>query len=359
MNLREKIRDSNNFIKVSIGVIIISMVGIIDYYTTSEISFSIFYLVPISFVTWYVGRPFGIGFAALAAIIWFYMDKLGIHMYSNDAVPYWNALVRFGFFMTTVLLIAKVKALKDNLEISVVQRTSDLVSEIELHKKTKEEMIVVNEQLRELNKKIETIKEEQNTRIAREIHDEMGQSLTGINLELMWISKKYSGNIDLVERMQMLSGIVGDTISMVRKISSDLRPRLLDQLGIFPAIDSQLKEFSKRTGTQYRFKYPEGKTKIDNVTSTTIYRIFMETLTNIARHSKCSIVDVNFEIDKENILVMSIKDNGIGFNFDKEYQNTEHHGIIGIKERANILNGAVEFITSPGKGSEIILRTVL
>ncbi len=359
MSLREKIRDSNNFIKVTIGVILISMVGIIDYYTTSEISFSIFYLVPISFVTWYVGRPFGIAFAALAAIIWFYMDKLGIHRYSNDAVPYWNALVRFGFFMTTVLLIAKVKTLKDNLEISVLQRTADLVSEIELHKKTKADMLEVNEQLRELNKKIETIKEEQNTRIAREIHDEMGQSLTGINLELMCISKKYSNNTDLVDRMQMLSGIVGETIGMVRKISSDLRPRLLDQLGIFPAIESQLKEFEKRTGTQYSLKYPNGETKLDNVTSTTIYRIFMETLTNIARHSKCSFVDVNFEIDKENILIMSIKDNGIGFNFDKEYLNAEHHGIIGIKERANILNGAVEFITSPGKGSEIILRTVL
>ncbi len=341
------------------GVVIIIIVGLLDYYTTSEISFSIFYLVPISFVTWYANKSIGIIFSLIGAGMWLYMDMGSQHTYSIDAIPYWNALVRFGFFIITVLLISKVKLLKDSLEDSVNERTAALLLEIEHHKNTKEEIIQVNSNLRDLNKKMETIKEEQNTRIAREIHDELGQSLTGINLELMWISKKYSNNSDLVGRMHMLSGIVGETIGTVRKISSDLRPRLLDQLGIYPAIESQLKDFSKRTGIKYEYNFPEKDIHTDNIKTTTIFRIFQESLTNIARHSKCTKVEVDITVENENLLIMQIYDNGTGFNYEheKDNKNGHHLGITGMKERANIINSKLDIITSPGSGTNIILKT--
>ncbi|MEO8513576.1 MAG: sensor histidine kinase [Ignavibacteria bacterium] len=357
MSLREKIRNSGIFTKLTIGFILILLVGVVDYYTTSEISFSIFYLVPISFITWYTRRSYGIFFAVSGALMWLYMDKIDSHIYVNEAIPYWNTLVRFGFFIITVLLIWKVKELKVGLEDSVVQRTSDLVSEIELHKKAKEEIIQINDRLRDLNKKIENIKEEQNTRIAREIHDELGQSLTAINLELMWIRKKYSNSSDLVERMQMLSSLVADTINTVRKISSDLRPRLLDQLGIFPAIESQLKDYRNWTSTEIAFSYPKEDLKLDKSISITIFRIFQEALTNIARHADCTIIEIDFVLEADNILVMSIKDDGKGFSPEEEYRNSKNLGIIGMMERAHIINAALEVISAPGKGTEIILKT--
>lgn len=340
------------------GAILILVVGFIDYYTTSEISFSIFYLLPISFVTWYANKSLGITFAVLSAVIWLYMDMISPNTYSFEAIPYWNALVRFGFFIITVLLINKVKLLKVNLEESVSQRTAALLSEIEHHKNTKAEIIQINNNLRDLNKKMETIKEEQNTRIAREIHDELGQSLTGINLELQWISKKYSNNADIVNRMHMLSEIVTETIGTVRKISSDLRPRLLDQLGIFSAIESQLKDFEKRTGINYRYSFPEKNIDIDNLKSTTIFRIFQESLTNISRHAKCTKVEVDISCEK-NLLLMEISDNGIGF--DSQSTNGNGHpgtlGILGMKERAKILNSTLDINSAPGNGTKIILST--
>ncbi len=354
--LVEYIRKTGRIAKIAIAFLLVILLGLIDYYTTSEISFSIFYLLPISFVVWYTDKWYGILFSMLCAIIWFIMDSLSPHIYSNPAIPYWNALVRFGFFVIVVLLIWKVKSLKDNLEISVQQRTKDLIHETNMHKQTKEETIAINNRLRELNKAIENIKEEQNTRIAREVHDELGQSLTGMNLELMWISKKYSTNEDLVARMSMLSGLVGDTINTVRKISSDLRPRLLDQLGLFPAIESQLKDFTKRTSIESLCSFPEQEIKIKGSASTTIFRIFQEALTNISRHSGCKFVNVMFTQPAEHLLVMSVKDDGKGFEMNASV-SVKGMGLLGMNERAHILGGTLEIISSPGAGTEIILKT--
>lgn len=352
----EYIRDTGKFTKIASAVLLVMLLGFIDYYTSSEVSFSIFYLLPITFVSWYTGKWYGILFSLLCAIIWYLMDSLSPHVYSNPAIPYWNGLVRFGFFVIVVLLNSKVKSLQENLEISVLQRTKDLIHETNMHKQTKEETIAINNRLRELNRTIETIKEEQNSRIAREVHDELGQSLTAMNLELMWISKKYSNNEDLVARMSMLSRLVGDTINTVRKISSDLRPRLLDQLGLFPAIESQLKDFTKRTSIETLCSFPSQEIKLKGTASTTIFRIFQEALTNISRHSGCTLVNVAFTFPDEHILVMSVKDDGKGFEKKNEI-NSKGMGLLSMNERAHILGGTLEVISSPGSGTEIILKT--
>ncbi len=354
--LIEYIGNTRKFAKIAIAILLVIFLGLIDYYTTSEISFSIFYLLPITFVSWYTGKWYGVIFSILCAVIWFIMDNFSPHIYSNPAIPYWNALVRFGFFLIVVLLIWKVKSLKENLEVSVLQRTKDLIHETNMHKQTKEETIAINDRLRELNKTIENIKEEQNTRIAREVHDELGQSLTAMNLELMWISRKYSTNEDLVARMSMLSGLVGDTINTVRKISSDLRPRLLDQLGLFSAIESQLKDFTKRTSIESLCSFPEQEIKFKGSAATTIFRIFQEALTNISRHSGCKFVNVMFTQPDEHLLVMTVKDDGKGFE-NSAYVSLKGMGLLGMNERAHILGGTLDVITSPGEGTEIILKT--
>src|SRR4030095_16947809 len=201
---------------LAVGILLIAVVGFIDYITTVEISFSIFYLIPIALVSWYAGKNYGLAFAILSAAVWLYADTNSYFQYSNSAIPYWNALVRFGFFTVVVILISKVHLLKLNLEENVNSRTSDLLMEINEHKKAKEELQKKTVLLSELTRKIETIKEEENTKIAREIHDELGQALTAINLEIMWIGKKYSNNSDIVERALLVSKIVNETIKSVR-----------------------------------------------------------------------------------------------------------------------------------------------
>ncbi len=344
--------------KLLIGVALVAVVAVIDYYTTNEVSFSIFYLIPIAFVTWNTNKFYGLLFAFACAVIWFYMDSNGFRDITNFVLNYWSTIVRLGFFTIVTLLISKLRLLRDNQEELIKQRTAELVNEIGEHKKSKEELVQKGRQLRELNKKMESIKEEQNVRIAREIHDELGQSLTAINLEIMWISKKHASDPDIVERMYNLSGIVENTIGTVRKISSDLRPRLLDQLGILPAIESLLKDFRKRSGIETKMNMPDLPVKLDSTGSITVFRIFQEALTNITRHSKCTKVEVNIALEKDQ-LILSVKDNGTGFNLENKIRETKSLGLISMQERADVIHGTLAIRSAENKGTEIVLRVPL
>lgn len=349
-------KNSPKPVKIIICTVLVGVIGAIDYYTSSEVSFSIFYLIPITYGAWYIGRNYGILFSVLSALLWLYMDTLGQRVYSFPATPYWNGLVRLGFFIIVTFLATKIKSLQDSLELSIEQRTADLLDEVNKHMNAREEIIRKTERLRELNKKIESIREEQNQRIAREVHDELGQLLTGINLEVMWIAKKHSANPDIVERMHVLKEIVTDTIGTVRKISSDLRPRLLDQLGLFPAIESQLKEFQNRTSVKISLTLPGENITLDNTAATTVFRILQEALTNITRHAACTLVTVNIWKQGSKMLVMSVKDNGKGFDYSKILAESKTLGLMGMRERANILNGSLDVLTSPGSGTEVVLE---
>jgi signal transduction histidine kinase len=346
---------------IAVGLFLLSAVGALDYFTGNKISFSIFYLIPIVYVGWYGGKNYGIIFSFAGALLWFAIDSSQNYNGSAlDPVFFWNAFVRFGFFLIVASLFGAIRKHEMNLEKNVDARTKDLLNEISEHKKAEEEIIQKTIQLRELTYKIETIKEEENTKIAREIHDELGQSLTAINLEIMWISRKYSDNSDLVERMLMISSIVNDTIKTVRKISSSLRPRLLDQLGILPAIEFQTREFQTRTGIRCNLQLPDDSIMLNSNVSSSLFRIFQEAITNIARHSKASNIQINVSRTADNMLNMSIKDNGIGFDEDILNSNSvKTLGILGMKERAIILGGSLEIMSLPESGTEIILNIPL
>lgn len=357
--IRKYINNASKPVILSIGFILILLVSSVDYITTNEVSFSIFYLIPIAFVTWYSGRYWGLVFSFLSGIVWYIVEVNTNVLYTDFMIPYWNTLVRLGFFIIVNLLLSSLKELKDNLQMMIKQRTAELENEIENHKKAKDELERNSSRLRELNKNIESIKEEQNTRIAREVHDELGQSLTAINLELMWISKKHSNEPDIVNRMSVLSEIVTDTIGTVRKISSDLRPRLLDQLGIVSAIESQLKDFSSRTGIPSELIAQDKNIHLKDNVSIMAFRIFQEAITNIARHSKAENVTVIIKQEKPDLLTINIDDDGIGFNVEKSIMNTGSLGLTGMKERASIINAELQINSSHSTGTEIILKIPL
>lgn len=356
--IQDYINKAGTFTILLVGLLLLSAVALTDFFTTKEISFSIFYLIPIAFVTWNTQRLYGIFFSFVCAFLWIYMDTNGFEIVTNYALHFWSTIVRFGFFIIVAILISKLKVLKVNQENIITQRTSELLNEISDHEKSKAELLQKSRQLRELNKKIESIKEDQNVQIAREIHDELGQSLTAINLEVNWVAKKHAANADIVARMQEISKIAENTIGTVRKISSDLRPRLLDQLGILPAIESLLKDFRTRTKIDTELIMPELNVKLDSTGSITVYRIFQEALTNIARHSGCTKVKADIGIEM-NSLMIKIKDNGIGFNLKNKINETKSLGLISMQERAEMIHGSLEIKTNENLGTEIILKVPL
>jgi signal transduction histidine kinase len=340
---------------VFIGLILLVLIGLIDFLTGVEISFSVFYLIPISIVTWYTNKNLGLALSVLGTAMWVFADMQELSRYTSPAIPYWNGVVRFSFFTIVVLLINELKVFKENLEEKVKEKTSDLINEINERRKTADELRYKSEQLSELTKRLQNIREEENTRIAREIHDELGQSLTAIKMEIMWISKKNSKDAKLVHNLLLIGETIDDTIKSLRKISSNLRPKLLDQLGFLPAIEWQLKEFSRRTKIKCDLDAFNYDIELNLLASSALFRIFQESLTNIARHSKATKVKLSLEVNGNESLVMKICDNGVGVS-NGVSEEKPSLGILGMNERAQSLGGVLRVNKVHEGGTEVFVR---
>lgn len=337
------------------ATILLGLMGLLDFLLGVEISVAIFYLIPISLAAWFLGRNYGSVFAFLSAVIWLENELMGIERYTNHAIPYWNAIVRFGFFMIIVYLLSELRSLHSSMEQMIKIRTNALTVEIQEREKAEVELKNKTDKLSQLTTRLQTIREEENAVISRELHDELGQTLTAMKIEVMWMSKKLMNDPAVFDKLYQLSNIIDDTIKTIRKISTRLRPRLLDQLGFLPAIEWQLKDFQSRTGISCSLHVDDENFDFNVIDSTALFRIFQESITNIARHAKANSVEINIETLHGESLKMSIKDNGKGL-CENSQEKEQSLGIIGMKERALILGGNLDVKSVPGGGTEVFLE---
>ncbi len=239
-----------------------------------------------------------------------------------------------------------------------IMGASAILRDITERKLVQEELRKSNEQLRDLYRRLQSAREEERTRIAREIHDEFGQTLTALKIDLAWMKKKLDGNqTPVLQKIESMSGIIGSAISSIKKLSSDLRPGILDDFGLHAAIEWQAEEFEKRTGTRCEVKLEMGDVEIDEDVSTAIFRILQETLTNIMRHADAKKVELQLR-EEQSALVFSIRDDGKGIGKDAT-SNPHSYGLLGIRERAAAFGGSVEIDSSPGMGTTICVRIPL
>lgn len=225
-------------------------------------------------------------------------------------------------------------------------------------KKDEEDLIIANYNLRILSDYLQNIREDERKRIAREIHDELGQQLTAIKMDVSSLYKKQI--INNPEQEQKLSGLfvlIDNTIKTVRKIASDLRPAILDDLGLEEAIKWQIAEFTKRTGIPMKFISTIEDEKFSEAISTCVFRVFQEALTNITRHANASHV-VSKLCHESGELLFTIRDNGVGFDIEKSGK-IRSMGLLGMKERINMLNGKYEISSQVGKGTMIKINLPL
>ncbi len=213
------------------------------------------------------------------------------------------------------------------------------------------------EQLRNLTMHLESVKEEERALIAREIHDELGQVLTALKMELTWLGKKIPSDQQiLIEKVTMMRALIDGTIKTVKEITAKLRPSLLDDLGLAAAVEWHAQEFQDRTGIRCRMKISPSEERfvLDKERSTALFRIFQEALTNAARHSGATRVSGRLYKDNRRI-EMSLQDNGQGITKEQIY-HSESYGIIGMRERVRFLGGNLEISGTPGKGTAIRVR---
>jgi PAS domain S-box-containing protein len=219
-----------------------------------------------------------------------------------------------------------------------------------------------HEQFRLLSAHLLTVREEERTKIAREIHDELGQSLTAIKFDIAMIERDVSKmrNKPLAktfqEKLDQVHKLINTTIQTVKNISSELRPIYLD-LGVIPAIEWQSQEFQNRTGIQCSFHSDFEDIELDRERSTVMFRILQEALTNVARHAQATTVQVDLKQENSNY-VLQVVDNGKGIP-DAELLNPKSLGLLGMRERAGVVKGDVVINVNPPQGTKVTVRIPL
>lgn len=212
-------------------------------------------------------------------------------------------------------------------------------------------------QLRALTVRLQNIREEERTHIAREIHDDLGQALTGLKMDLAWVNNKlHVTDETILKRLKSMMDLADTTIHKVRKLATDLRPGILDDIGLAAAIEWQGKDFSERTGIDFTFHLDE-ELQLDEKRSTAFFRIFQESLTNVIRHAQAKHVSIALRREGSNV-VLIIEDDGKGIA-QNELANPRSVGILGMKERAASFNGEVNVAGTPNKGTTVHVRIPL
>ena len=222
-------------------------------------------------------------------------------------------------------------------------------------KKAEEQLSKLNQELRNLTAYLDSVREEERANISRMIHDELGQALIALKMDVCWLGKNLdSKQKPLVEVTNSMLGLIDDTFEKVRWMSTVLRPRWLDDLGLAETMKWLVEEFQEMT--EIKTKIVIGRDlNLDKQLSIAIYRIFQEALTNIFRHSKASRVQVGLK-QEANQIVLTVSDNGVGVS-RRQISNPKSFGIIGMRERAQFLGGS--FKITGGKKSGTSVRVVL
>src|SRR5258706_3564493 len=215
-----------------------------------------------------------------------------------------------------------------------------------------------HEELRALSERLRAVREEESTRIAREVHDEVGQALTALQMDVAWLGKKLGPHgapqsEDLAAKLGSMARLIDQTIAAVQRIATDLRPAVLDGLGLEAAIEWYVREFETRTGIACRFRSDLGAAQIDSERATAVFRILQEALTNVARHSGSTRLEVRLTAGRD-WLRLEIEDYGRGIAADR-LEVVQSLGLLGMRERARSLGGTLSVGRVSPSGTVITL----
>jgi signal transduction histidine kinase len=206
--------------------------------------------------------------------------------------------------------------------------------------------------LQALSAHLQSVREEEQARIALEIHDELGQALTGLKFELSRLAQRLrDAPGDLSEKVTRLGEVVDETIHNVRRISSELRPAILDDLGLFDALEWHAEEFEKRTGIRCTIKAPRQRLEVGPDLGIALFRICQESLTNVARHARARTVRIVLASTRDHV-VLEVRDDGVGIP-QAALTDVKSLGLLGMRERARAFGGEVTIQGAPGQGSVV------
>lgn len=230
-----------------------------------------------------------------------------------------------------------------------VQMTA-VLRDVSEHRRNEAELRKMNLQLRELSNALQDVREQERSRIARELHDELGQKLTGLKLDLSWLgSRLKEGREADPNKVDEMRHLLDETIASVRRISTELRPLILDDLGLGEAIAWQAREVTKRSGLSIELDLPAASMVRHDALATALFRIAQESMTNAVRHARATHMKISLTADAD-ALKLQVQDNGVGFDVQAKSPGI---GLVSMRERAVAMGGDFRMVSAPGQGVSI------
>lgn len=288
----------------------------------------------------------GLGVLIVTFALWIHLDIQG-----PSPVP--TGVLLFGLVMSTLLSLA----------VFVMQRERRWLERLSFsHGKLEDEIkqrILVEErlrnsegELRNLSQRLQLIREEEKSKIAREVHDELGQILTVLKMNLSLLEKDGISSLPIFhEKIHIMGNLLDQSVQTVQRICLELRPKILELFGLPEAIEWQIKEFQKHTGIHCDLRIELGETLLNSESSLVCFRVLQEALTNVARHAQASCAQINVTKDNDQVRLM-VKDNGKGIE-EVQILDSKSLGLIGIRERVLQLKGEFRIQGKPGQGTEL------
>jgi PAS domain S-box-containing protein len=214
------------------------------------------------------------------------------------------------------------------------------------------------EELRELGAAANLAREQEQSRIARELHDELGQTLTALQMDVAWCKALVPEDQPAtLARHAKMQAMLKETVAATRRIAADLRPLILDDLGLVPAVEWLVEGFAQRNGIPCDLSVGSPKIELPSAHATTVFRIIQESLTNVAKHAQASHVKVSLERNGADV-TFGILDNGVGFS-PRDPRKPNSYGLLGLRERTSLLGGELTITSAPGEGTHVRVRLPL
>jgi signal transduction histidine kinase len=243
----------------------------------------------------------------------------------------------------------------ESLEQKVAERTRDLEQELAERKWAEGELERSREELSRLSGHLLSSREQERASIARDIHDDLGQTLTALKMDLFWLKSNLPADgQNVLKKISDMSLLLQNTSKTLKRICSELRPDLLEEFGLVAAMQSYAEEFQKRFGIQCLFEFDKEDIDVGKEKATALFRIFQEALTNVARHSHGKEIRVVIQ-EKGNSVCLSITDDGKGFDPERD-PAVKSFGILGMRERTHILGGEFHLEASPNRGTLVQVK---
>jgi signal transduction histidine kinase len=333
-----------------LSLVWVFLIGVIDYITGVEISISIFYLMPIAYAAWFIGKRVGIVIAIASVVTWGCAELLWNIRYSSPSVPYWNAAFLLSVFIIIVFLISKIKTLKEHLEDRIQERTASLSGEIQERKKAEEKVLNYQKDLQMLIQRLSLLEEQKRKQLSEELHDNIGQTLALSKIKLVSLQQSTSGTA-MSSELGEIRELMEQSIQFTRSLSFELSLPILHKLGFVEALKWLCEHFDEKYGIMVKFNHNDNLTQVKGETSILIFKTIRELLRNIAKHAHTRMAEIAITSVGKNLRI-EIKDEGVGFDTSEDdYHNNRGLGLFIVKERINYLGGTLEITSNPKCGT--------